>query len=126
MKYEFHVADYVETKTGTVGFITNVVDAENKQAHWMPTKLSSVDIRDDLYSLDESYCIIEMDIEKRFKRIGQYDFTKKDKGKIESLVKSWILEDADGKGEYYFDSREAIKKINELVEAVNELRDKND
>lgn len=59
-------------------------------------------------------------------QIGQYDFTKKDECKIEPLVKSWILEDSDGKGEYHFDSREVIKKINELVEAVNELRGKND
>lgn len=61
-----------------------------------------------------------------FVRIGRYDFTKKDEGKIEPLVKSWILEDADSKGEYYFDSREIIKKINELVEAVNRLEGKAD
>lgn len=57
-------------------------------------------------------------------QIGQYDFTKGDEGKIEPLVKSWILEDSDSKGEYHFDSREVIKKINELVEAVNRLEEK--
>ena len=67
---------------------------------------------------------IEEDIIVKFySRIGQYDFTKKDK--IEPLKKSWALtNDVDGKGEYYFDSREVIKKINELVEAVNRLEGK--
>lgn len=92
----------------------------------MPTKLSSVDTYHNLYILNKSYCINETDIKRRFNRIGQYDFTKKDEGKIEPLVKSWILEDADSKGEYHFNSREVIKKINELVEAMNELRNKND
>lgn len=58
-----------------------------------------------------------------FKRIGQYDFTKKDK--IDHLKKSWTpTDDVDGKDECYFDSREVIKKINELVEAVNRLKEK--
>lgn len=109
MKYEFHAGDYVETKTGTIGFITNVVDIENKQPHWMPTRLSSVDIRDDLYSLDESYCMIEKDVERRFKRIGQYDFTKKDNDKIKLLPKEY---------------NDLYSKINELVEAVNQLEEK--
>ena len=59
-------------------------------------------------------------------QIGQYDFTKKDEGKIKPLIKSWVLEENVGRGEYFFDSREVIKKINELVKVVNELRDKND
>lgn len=64
MKYEFHVGDYVETKTGTIGYVSEVPEKQ----------------------------------------------------------KSWILEDAEGKGEYYFDSREVIKKINELADVVNELK----
>ena len=52
----------------------------------------------------------------RFIRIGQYDFTKKDK--IEFL----IGKDSND----YCNSKLMWDKINELVEAVNELRDKND
>ena len=41
------------------------------------------------------------------------------------MKKSWVLtDDVNGKGEYYFDSCEVIKKINELVEAVNRLEEK--
>lgn len=117
MKYEFHVGDYVETKTNYIGYITKIGECNNG--------CSLIYI---CYTDGKTYPIRLKDerIEQDFKRIGQYDFTKKDEGKIESLVKSWILEDANGKGEYYFDSREVIKKINELVDVVNELRDKND
>lgn len=38
------------------------------------------------------------------------------------MVKSWILEGADDKSDYHFDYREVIKKVNELVEAVNRLK----
>lgn len=64
------------------------------------------------YCKDFDYIVasIEEDIIVKFySRIGQYDFTKKDK--IEPLKKSWtLINDVDGKGEYYFDSREVIKK----------------
>lgn len=82
--------------------------------------------RGNKYCKDFDYIVasIEEDIIVKFySRIGQYDFTKKDK--IEPLKKSWtLINDVDGKGEYYFDSREVIKKINELVEAVNRLEGK--
>lgn len=119
MKYEFHVGDYVETKTGTIGYVSEVPEQGN--SFWTVTKLSECDIGDSCYTVNTPYCIFSLE---RFNRIGQYDFTKKDEGKIEPLVKSWTLDDADGKGEYYFDSREVIKKINELIEAVNRLEEK--
>lgn len=125
MSYEFHVGDYVETKTGSIGFVSEV--PEKGRTHWIPTKVSDNDTS--LYDVGDSYCLpfSAFFIYNNFNRIGQYDFTKKDEGKIELLKKSWVLtDDVDGKGEYYFDSREVIKKIDELVEAVNELRDKND
>lgn len=125
MKYEFHVGDYVESCNGSVGYLT---EGET----WY-----SGTVGDDVVHLSGSttvdvscgftpftITIPFSDISKYFNRIGQYDFTKKDEGKIEPLVKSWILEDADSKGEYYFDSREIIKKINELVDAVNRLKGK--
>ena len=127
MEYEFHAGDYVETKDGKVGYIANVTYTKIKNS------LLPVD-EDVFYNINIVYYKTkdtvgefhgrQSSIPDYFNYIGQYDFTKKDVGKIELLVKSWILEDADGKGEYYFDSREVIKKINELVEAVNRLEEK--
>lgn len=78
-----------------------------------------------MYVAGYSYCIPVAGYDSCFNRIGQYDFTKKHEGKIEPLKKSWTLtDDVDGKGEYFFDSREIIKKINELVEAVNRFEEK--
>ena len=49
-----------------------------------------------------------------FRRIGSYDFTKKEKKKIKNLVKpQWSMPVED-----------LIDKINELVDAVNKLMDK--
>lgn len=117
MKYEFHVGDYVETKDGRIGYITQVAFS-NEAKRWCSMRIMRR--QNDFIISFEGY---EDSISDKFNRIGQYDFTKKDK--IEPLKKSWTLtDDADGKGEYYFDSREVIKKINELVEAVNRLEEK--
>lgn len=45
MKYEFHVGDYVETKSGTIGFISDIPSNAPSDAliYWTPTKLSNVD-----------------------------------------------------------------------------------
>ena len=112
MKYEFHVGDYVETRAGDVGYLIS-------QTEWVPTYVVPCG---SLYTERRVYDISPKP-ELVFVRIGQYDFDKKDEGKIKPLQKSWILEDAEGKGEYYFDSREVIKKINELAEAVNRLEE---
>lgn len=110
MKYEFHVGDYVETVGGFVGWVSHV------DRNYITIVSNDGSISGPWSIPNEQY---------HFKRIGQYDFTKKDEGKIEPLKKSWVLtDDADDKGEYYFDSREVIKKINELVEAVNRLEEK--
>ena len=110
MKYDFHVGDYVETINGFVGWIYRIRD---DGYIWVTNK----DIASCSYHIPEEL--------KSFNRIGQYDFTKKDEGKIEPLKKSWTLtDDVDGKGEYHFDSREIIKKINELVEVINRLKEK--
>lgn len=50
-----------------------------------------------------------------FIRIGQYDFTKKDEGKIESLACETTSD---------YSNEKLRKKINELVEAVNRLEEK--
>lgn len=120
MKYEFHVGDYValSNKHGTMhGYIKEYMKPTFSSEHCFVFQW------DDGTQTGWSGNIQELP--HNFVRIGQYDFTKKDEGKIEPLKKSWTLtDDVDGKGEYYFDSREVIKKINELVEAVNWLEEK--
>lgn len=127
MKHEFHVGDYVETKDGDIGIITKVNPDDSScwygSACWYCTYSRDPRTKNRTYVVPDR---TNADMADFFKRIGQYDFTKKNEGKdeckIEPLVKSWILENADDKGEYHFDSREIIKKINELVEVVNELK----
>ena len=120
MKYEFHVGDYVEDVTGRIGYINSICQCKRcKERGFYELCV--------MYNNGDCDYITVHECEQEFpnyNRIGQYDFTKKNEGKIEPLVKSWIIENDDSKGEYYFDSREVIKKINELVEAINELREK--
>ena len=112
MKYEFRVGDYVETKSGTIGFI---LDAQlDGLTYWRPTKLSDADIRADNYSVGGSYCVFSYD---RFKRIGRYDFTTQDAIKpldyTERFIRCAPINDVN----MIF-----MRKINELVNAVNELK----
>ena len=117
MKYEFHVGDYVETVEGKKGYLSRYqVLSDGHIAFYVQYK------EEKIYPCD----VREDSLKYRFVRIGQYDFTKKAESNIKPLVNSWILESADSKGEYHFDSREVIKKINELVEAVNQLKEKVD
>ena len=127
MEYEFHKGDYVETKDGRVGYITEVafspVAFDREAKRWCSMRIMRRQ-NDFIISFEGTEDLIP----DKFNRIGQYDFTKKaddkDEGKIEPLVKSRLLETADGEDECYFDSREVIGKINELVEAVNSLEEK--
>lgn len=101
MKYEFHVGDYVETKGGATGYVS-----DNKELWWRCTNKS------DGYEVGFEYNIIG--IEKgNYNRIGKYDFTKPENPKeIERLNNcNW---------------NSTAAKINELVDAVNELRKKID
>lgn len=66
------------------------------------------------YTVGDSY-YIGFNPEKYFNRIGQYDFTKKNKDKIEPLA----CETASD-----YSNEKLRKKINELVEAVNRLEEK--
>lgn len=115
MEYEFHVGDYVETVEGKKGYLSRYQVLSDGHivfyVQYKDEKIYPCDVRED-------------GLRYRFVRIGQYDFTKKNKPKIEPLAKSWVLEGNISNGEYYFDSREVIKKINELVEAVNRLEEK--
>lgn len=101
MKYEFHVGDYVETKGGATGYVS-----DDKELWWRCTNKS------DGYEVGFEYNI--SGIEKgNYNRIGKYDFTKPENPKeIERLNNcNW---------------NSTAAKINELVDAVNELRKKID
>lgn len=113
MKYEFHVGDYVEDVTRRIGCINSICQCKRckERGFYEPHVM---------YNSGDCDYITVHECEKGFpsyNRIGQYDFTKKDEGKIEPL-------DCEAASDY---SNEKLrKKINELVEVVNELRNKND
>lgn len=99
MNYEFHVGDYVKTIGGFVRWISNIKDNNyiviadennNSCGYYLPQ--------------EETY----------FVRIGAYDFTKKEKKKIE-MIDGVDIDDSE-------DRCFIIDKINELVDAVNKLR----
>ena len=106
MNYEFHVGDYVETVGGAKGYICDA----NKD-WWYCTNA------DDEYSVGYVYRIVRLGrggIHECYKRIGTYDFAKKEKKKIENITKpQWSMPVED-----------LIDKINELVDSVNLLLDK--
>ena len=101
MNYEFHVGDYVKTIGGFVGWISNI-----KGNNYIVITDENNNICGYYLPQDERY----------FVRIGAYDFTKKEKKKIENITKpQWSMPVED-----------LIDKINELVDAVNKLMDKED
>lgn len=114
MNYEFHVGDYVETKEGVIGYISYVLATSD--AWWMCVS----DCHG--YQAGQEYCIMHNDdFPHRYNRIGQYDFTKPEVKQIEKLTyaESFI------NGYQVLTGRKLIDKINELVDAVNELMKKN-
>ena len=130
MNYEFHVGDYVEAAGGAKGYICDA----NKD-WWYCTNA------DDEYSVGYVYRIVRLgrgEIHECYNRIGAYDFTKKEKKKIEQLEKDLPIEmkvgDKVAAMKQYFDGNyntiiyntKMIDKINELVDAVNKLIDEED
>ena len=130
MNYEFHVGDYVETVGGAKGYICDA----NKD-WWRCTNA------DDEYSVGYVYRIVRLGrggIHECYNRIGTYDFTKKEKKKIEALTINKTMYQYTGDGtsnggaDYtaVYDNTKfqdkMIDKINELVDAVNKLMDKED
>ena len=128
MNYEFHVGDYVETVGGAKGYICDA----NKD-WWYCTNA------DDEYSFGYVYRIVRLgrgEIHECYNRIGAYDFTKKEKRKIEALTINKTMYQYTGDGtsnggaDYtaVYDKTKfqdkMIDKINELVDAVNKLMDK--
>lgn len=130
MKYEFHVGDYVETYSGAVGYIISVEDDAFTWVNHTPIRDG-----DDVYSNVEQRNFYSS-VKDVFVRIGAYDFTKKEKKKIEQLEKDLPVEgkykDKKVMIKQYLDdgyytlvyNDKMIDKINELVDAVNLLLDK--
>ncbi len=121
MNYEFHVGDYVKTIGGFVGWISNIKDN------------NYIVITDE----NNNSCGYHLPPEEKFfLRIGAYDFTKKEKKKIEALTINKTMYQYTGDGtsnggaDYtaVYDNTKfqdkMIDKINELVDAVNKLMDK--
>ena len=116
MKYEFHVGDYVEMIGGFVGWVRQTREG----FIWVANK-----------DVDSCSFRIPEDLDC-FKRIGQYDFTKKNDGEIEPLCEEYtksfplfkapaVENDSDW---YSIDIGAMDKKINELIEVVNRLEEK--
>lgn len=117
MNYEFHVGDYVKTRAGFIGYIDNISDLENDNI--------TVHV---CYSDGDTafFRVNDLNVTNNFLRIGAYDFTKKEKKKIKTMPcvtstidygsNSWIVDKVI----------ESRNKINELVDAVNKLIDKED
>lgn len=127
MEYEFHVGDYVETNGGSKGYISDT------KIPWWKCTFSGAD----KFNEGFIYNIIGAgrgDVERFYNRIGQYDFTDCDVRDIEPLLieKTVSMYCGDGKTNSPSDYRrvarqdefndKVMKKINELVDAVNELR----
>ena len=118
MNYEFHVGDYVETWSGAVGYIISIEDDAFTWVNHTP-------IRDG----DDVYFNVEQrnfysSVRDLFARVGAYDFTKKEKKKIARLSEddSWLTFRNTNKANVNLCY--IIKRINELVDAVNLLLDK--
>ena len=128
MKYEFHVGDYVETKDGRVGYITQVAFS-NEVKRWCSMRIMRRQ-NDFIISFEGNEDLIP----DKFNRIGQYDFTKKDKVEPLLMNKHISIYRGNGKTNSPSDYKTAfeqdelndkmIDKINELVEAVNRLEEK--
>ena len=122
MNYEFHVGDYVETVGGAKGYICDA----NKD-WWYCTNA------DDEYSVGYVYRIVRLGrggIHECYNRIGTYDFTKKEKKKIVPIsdCNKHIFANAIKSDNHLVRvvSDDILNKINELVDVVNKLMDKED
>ena len=107
MNYEIHVGDYVETWDGWIGYIQSVNESGNSGLIiWTQGERAAKGIR----------CPFDRDsLDQYAKIIGAYN-------KELEAKKSKPIE----KLSYEFDGEPISDKINELVDAVNTLMDKED
>ena len=129
MKYEFHVGDYVEDNYGKVGYINSVKYTKSNKGVFYDIEIVyyNADIVG-VFHGDQSL------IQYHFNRIGQYDFTKPEQPKeIKKLPDGYgdgyVLykgtTEVDGSVDNGWVSIGVLSsKINDLVDAVNELRSK--
>ena len=120
MNYEFHVGDYVETWDGKIGYIY----------YFRPNVLVFKMPNGGQYEISTDVLDWSSHPENVFKRIGAYDFTKKEKKKIEPIsdCDKDIFANAIKSNNQLVRmvSDDILNKINELVDAVNKLMDKED
>ena len=120
MNYEFHVGDYVETVDGWIGYVDYWKIYWSEVCHEPALLLRGI-AKKDGKELPMDFNFVCSDIPRHFNRIGKYTFghfTKKEKKKIEQL--NYIVTET---GTIY--QLSALKnKINELVDVVNKLMDK--
>lgn len=129
MKYNFRVGDYVEDRAGYCGCVMRSDILYYQDA--FKKYLITVEFSNDGAI---TYALTDDEAKRKFKRIGQYDFTDCDVGDIEPILieKPVSVYCGDGKTNSPSDYRrvarqdefndKVIKKLNELVDAVNELR----
>ena len=140
MNYEFHVGDYVETVDGWIGYVDYWKIYWSEVCHEPALLLRGI-VKKDGKELPMDFNFVCSDIPRHFNRIGKYTFghfTKKEKKKIEQLEKDLPVEgkckDKKIMIKQYLDdgyytlvyNDKMIDKINELVDAVNKLMDKED
>ena len=120
MNYEFHVGDYIENSKGDVGWVTSVTD---EKIVWETNNGKT-------YVMEVPTLNRVQHPEALFVRIGAYDFTKKEKKKIEPIsdCNKHIFANAIRSDNHLVRvvSDDILNKINELVDAVNKLMDKED
>ena len=122
MNYEFHVGDYVETYSGAVGYIISIEDDAFTWVNHTPIRDG-----DDVYSNVEQRNFYSS-VRDVFARIGAYDFTKKEKKRIEPIsdCNKHIFTNAIRSDNHLVRvvSDDILNKINKLVDSVNLLLDK--
>ena len=126
MNYEFHVGDYVETWDGWIGYVDYWKIYWSEVCHEPALLLRGI-AKKDGEELPMDFNFVCSDIPRHFNRIGKYTFghfTKKEKKKIARLSEddSWLTFRNTNKANVNLCY--IIKRINELVDAVNLLLDK--
>lgn len=126
MKYKFHVGDYVELKDGRCGYIAEI-QCSTFSVHLIGLNPKLVSM---MYPLLDNFHFYS----NNFIRIGQYDFTKKNKVEPLLINKNVSMYCGNGKTNSPFDYKKVfeqnelndkvIDKINELVDALNRLDEK--
>lgn len=113
MNYEFHVGDYVETVSGAKGYIDQVLSEGSYYFRWVTTDTDDIEF--------SNFCVSYCSDLSKYARIGQYDFTKNDKIERINYADNFICKRMKA-----CDVAVILKnKINELVDAVNELEEQN-